>query len=115
MLSRLALKQKRGEMSYEDRCRLLNWQTLDKCREFLSLGQCYNSLPFSDFFELTKCNGTRAKHVYELYVKFAILNCYNYSFFVWVINVWNNLPKDVVHTGSLTLFCNRLRIYINVN
>ena len=39
--SRLALKQKRGEMSYEDRCRLLNWQTLEKRREFLSLIQCY--------------------------------------------------------------------------
>ena len=38
---RLALKQKRGEMSYEDRCRLLNWQTLEKRREFLSLVQCY--------------------------------------------------------------------------
>ena len=35
--SRLALKQKRGEMSYEVRCRLLNWQTLEKRREFLSL------------------------------------------------------------------------------
>ena len=39
--SRLALKQKRGEMSSEDRCRLLNWQTLEKRREFLSLVQCY--------------------------------------------------------------------------
>ena len=56
----MALKQKRGEMSYEDRCRLLNWQTLEKRREFLSLIQCYmivleiDSLPFSDLFELTK-------------------------------------------------------------
>ena len=39
--SRLALKEKRGEMSYEDRCRLLNWQTLEKRRELLSLVQCY--------------------------------------------------------------------------
>ena len=39
--SRLALKQKRGEMSYEDRCRLLNWQTLEKERELLSLVQSY--------------------------------------------------------------------------
>ena len=39
--SRLALKQKREEISYEDRCRLLNWQTLEKRRQFLSLVQCY--------------------------------------------------------------------------
>ena len=28
-------------MSYEDRCRLLNWQTLEKRRELLSIVQCY--------------------------------------------------------------------------
>ena len=84
--SRLALKQKRGEMSCEDRCRLLNWQTLEKRREFLSLIQCYkivlgiDSLHFSDFFELTKCNRTRANHDYKLYVKIAIVNCYKFFF-----------------------------------
>ena len=114
--SRLALKQKRGEMSYEDRCRLLNWQTLEKRREFLSLIQYYkivlgiDSLPFSDFFELTKCNRTRANHDYKLYVKIAIVNCYKFSFFVRIVNMWNNLPKDIVHAGSLTLFRNRLKI-----
>ena len=39
--SRLALRQKRGEMSYEHRCSLLKWQTLEKRREFLSLVQCF--------------------------------------------------------------------------
>ena len=119
--SRLALKQKRGEMSYEDRCRLLNWQTLEKRREFLSLIQCYkivlgiDSLPFSDVFELTKCNRTRANHNYKLYVKIAIVNCYKFSFFVRIVNMWNNLPKDIVHAGSLTLFRNRLKIYMNID
>lgn len=119
--SRLALKQKRGEMSYEDRCRLLNWQTLEKRREFLSLIQCYkivleiDSLHFSDFFELTKCNRTRANHDYKLYVKIAIVNCYKFSFFVRIVNMWNNLPKDIVHAGSLTLFRNRLKIYTNID
>ena len=119
--SRLALKQKRGEMSYEDRCHLLNWQTLEKRREFLSLIQCYkivleiDSLHFSDFFELTKCNRTRANHDYKLYVKIAIVNCYKFSFFVRIVNMWNNLPKDIVHAGSLTLFRNRLKIYMNID
>ena len=119
--SRLALKQMRGEMSYEDRCRLLNWQTLEKRREFLSLVQCYkivfgiDSLPFSDFFELTKCYRTRPNHDYKLYVKVAILNCYKYSFFVRIVNAWNNLPRDVVHVGSLTLFRNRLKIYMHID
>ena len=74
-----------------------------------------NSLPFSDFFKLTKCNRTRADHDYKLYVKVAILNSYKYSFFVRIVNTWNNLPKDVVHAGSLTLFRNRLRIHMNID
>ena len=28
--------------------------------------------------------------------------------------MWNNLLKDIVHAGSLTLFRNRLRIYMNM-
>ena len=49
------------------------------------------------------------------YVKVAILNCYKYSFFVPILNAWNNLLKDVVCAGSLTLFHNRLRIYMNID
>ena len=39
--SRLALKQKRGEMLYEQRCKLLKWDTLEKRRAHLSLVECY--------------------------------------------------------------------------
>ena len=82
--------------------------------------QCYkivlgiDSLLFSHFVERSKCNRARANHDFKLYVEVAILNCHKYSFFVRVVNVWNNLPKDVVHAGSLTLFRNRLRIYMNI-
>ena len=95
----------------------LRWSSLEKHREFLSLVQRYkiffgiDSLPFSDFFEISKCHLTRANHDYNFYVKVAILNCYKCSFFVWIVNAWNNLPKDVVHAGSLTLFHNRLNLY----
>ena len=86
-----------------------------------SFKKCYkivleiDSLHFSDFFELTKCNRTRANHDYKLYVKIAIVNCYKFSFFVRIVNMWNNLPKDIVHAGSLTLFRNRLKIYMNID
>ena len=55
-----------------------------QCATFL------DSLPFSDFFELTRCNRTRAYHDYKLYVKVTIPNCYKYSFFERIVNVWNN-------------------------
>ena len=102
--SRLALKQKSGEMSYEDRCRLLNWQTLEKRRECLSLVQCYNiifgieSLPFSDFFELTKFNRTRANHDYKLYLDFSlcIYNVLDSRFYFFILLFWGN-PLYRVH------------------
>ena len=35
--SRLALRQKRGEMSYEHRCSLLKWQTLENSAKRISI------------------------------------------------------------------------------
>ena len=52
--SRLALGQQRGEMEEEDRLRKLKWPTLETCRLFLSLVECYkivfgtNKLNFDD-------------------------------------------------------------------
>jgi len=40
--SRLALGQKRGEMDYEDRLKIINWPTLEKRRFFISLVECFN-------------------------------------------------------------------------
>ena len=54
--SRLALNQRKGNMSYEDRCKLLKWPTLSDRRTFLSLIECYKivfgfyHLKFEDFF-----------------------------------------------------------------
>ena len=54
--SRLALGQRRGDMEYEDRLKILNWPTLEKRRHYISLVECYktvfslNGLNLSDFF-----------------------------------------------------------------
>ena len=84
--SRHALRQKRGEMSYEQRCNLLKWQTLERWRsEFLSLVQCYNLvfgieyLSFLDFFEFASSTRARANHDYKLYLKRAVCNCYKFN------------------------------------
>ena len=76
-------QQKRGEMSYEQSCSLLKWQTLERRRESLSLVQCYKivfgieHLSFLDFFEFANSTRTRANHDYKLYLKRAVCNCYN--------------------------------------
>ena len=118
--SRLALRQKRGEMSYEHRCSLLKWQSLEKRREFLSLVQCYkivfgiDHLSFPDFFEFANSTRTRANHDYKLYLRRAVCNCYKYSFFVRIVGKWNDLPGHIVHAESLSVFRNRLKIYLNI-
>ena len=98
--SRLALKQRRGEMSYEDRCKILKWNTLEKRREFLSLVECYktvfglNGISFEEVFEYKQYRATRTNHTYTLYPKRPRINCFKYSFFVRIISLWNNLPRS---------------------
>jgi len=109
-------------MSYEDCCRLLNWQSLEKRRKLpLSFVQCYKIVfgtdgpPFSDFFEFIKRNQTRAINDCKLHLKLATRNCYKNSFFVKIVKDWNVLPNNVVHAGSLTLFRERLKTYMIFN
>ena len=107
--SRLALNQREGDMSYEDRCKLLNWPTLSDRKTFLSLVECYEivfgfyHLKFEDFFDFATTRSTRANHQYKLYVKTAKLNCYKHSFFVRIVELWNELPGDIVEADSFQL------------
>ena len=57
-----------------------------------------------DFYEITMCNRPRANHDYKLYVKVAIPNCYIYSFFVRIVNVWNNSLNYDMQITFLILF-----------
>ena len=62
--SRLALNQRKGYMSYEDRCKLLKWPTLSDRRTYLSLIECYKvvfgfcHLKFEDFFDFATTRST---------------------------------------------------------
>ena len=65
-VSRLALNQHKGVMSYEDRCKLLKRYTLSDRRTYLSLVECYKivfgcyHLKFKDFFDFATTRSTRA-------------------------------------------------------
>ena len=97
--SRLALNQRKGDMPYEDRCQLLNWPILSNRRTYLSLVECYKS--------------TRANHSYKLFIKPARQNCYKHSFFIGIIKLWNDLPKDIVEAGSFQSFKAKLKLYLD--
>ena len=71
--SRLALRQKRGDMPYEERCNILTWPLLSTRRTYFSLVECYkivfglSLLDFKEFFEFATVHSTRANHSYKLF------------------------------------------------
>lgn len=75
--SRIALGQRRQEMAYKERCKILKWNSFVQRRDFLSLVECYktvfnlNGLNFSDYFELCKNTKSRSNHPYKLQLKLA--------------------------------------------
>ena len=99
--SRIALGQKLREMSYEKRCILLNWNTLQNRREYLSVVECYktvfglNGLDFDDYFEFCRGKNTRANHPYKIQTKLGKVNSFKYSFFVRIVKDWNSLPNHL--------------------
>ena len=107
-------------MSYEDCCKLLQWNTLEERREYFSLIECYktvfdlNGINFNEVFECKKSKITRANHKYSLYTKLSRINCYKHSFFVRIVSAWNSLPKYVVEAGSLAVFKKELKKHINI-
>ena len=121
--SRIALNQRRQEMAYEERCKLLKWNSLVRRREFLSLVECYkivfnlNGLNFSDYFELCRNTKTRSNHPYKIQTKLAKLNCYKHSFFVKIIKSWNDLPCNVIDyrdRPNVKKFKLRLKNHMNI-
>ena len=121
--SRIALGQRRQEMAYEDRCKILKWNSLERRRDFLSLVECYkivfnlNGLNFSDYFELCRSTKTRSNHQYKIQTKLAKINCYKYSFFVKIIKFWKDLPSNVINchdSPNTKKFKLRLKNHMNI-
>ena len=65
---RIALGQKLREMLYEERCILLNWNTLQHRKEYLSVVEFYKTvwskwpIDLNDYFEFCRTKNTRANH-----------------------------------------------------
>ena len=120
---RIAVGQRRQEMAYKDRWKILKWNSLERRREFLSLVECYkvvlnlNGLNFSDYFELCRSTKMRSNYQYKIQTKLAKLICYKYSLFVLVIKFWNDLPSNVVNchdSPNINKFKLRLKNHMNI-
>ena len=119
--SRLALRQKGGDIQYEERCTILNWPLLSTRRTYFSLVECYkivfglSHLDFQEFFEFAKVHSTRANHSYKLCLKSSKINCFKHSFFfIRVVSYLNSLSKNIVKAGTLELFKSRLKSFLKL-
>ena len=107
-------------MSYQERCTLLKWGTLEKRRTYQSLVECYktvfnlNGISFHEVSDYKFTNKTRVNHKYTLYTKLLRLDCYKHSFFVRIIKLWNDLPHDVAEAENLTKFKKQLKNHMNM-
>ena len=120
--SRIALEQKRREMSYEERCESLGWSTLERRREYFSLVECYktvfelNGLECRDYFEFCN-NNTRSK----IHLKYArnqqkCRNAFKYSFFMRIIKECNNLPHHLFGNDiNINKFKYNLKKWMNIS
>ena len=103
------------DMSYEERLKFLKWPTLQQRRLFLSLTECYKTInrlngpDASAFFTIAHDIGPlRANHRFKLKFASANLHSLKYSFFMRIIDEWNNLPKEIAEAENLNTFKNRL-------
>ena len=101
--------------SYEDRLKRVKWPTLEKRRTLSSLTECYktinglNCLNPHEFFNFAdKYRPLRSNHRFKLKMKSAKLNCYKHSFFLRIVNLWNNLRKETAEAKDLRTFRNKL-------
>ena len=96
----------------------LKWPTLQQRRLFSSLTECYktinslNGLDPSKFFTFARvCQPLKANHRFKLKSVSATLNSFN-IFFIRIIDIWNNLPKEIADVANLNIFTSKLRRYL---
>ena len=98
-------------MSYEECLMFLKWSTLQQRRLFSSLTECYktinrlNRLDPSAFFTFAHDFWPLgANHRFKLKFAFATSNSFKHSFFIRIIDKWNNLPKEIAEAENLNTF-----------
>lgn len=104
-----------NDMLYEDWLKWFKWLILEKRRILLLFIECYkiiNGLNCLNLYELfdfvDKYRLLRFSYCFKFKMKFVKLNCYKYFFFFCIVNLWNNLRKEIVEVKDLRIFRNKL-------
>ena len=105
--------------SYQDRLRILGIDSLQKRScvfnlvELLKIIDNLSPLNFDDFFfSFVEHNSTRG-HQYKLAKKYSQLDCHKYFFANRIVNVWNELPDEIVLSDSLYSFKRKVSSYVS--
>ena len=64
----------------------------------------YPGITFDKFFIFVSVRSTRANHSYKLYVNPERVHSYKHSFFICMIRIWSDSPRDFMEADNLQLF-----------
>ena len=103
--------------NYKTRCQKLELQSLESRRKLYDLIMCYKiihekiELRKEEFFKLATYNKTRSNSSLKIYKPDARIDARKFFFSNRIIDMWNNLPNEVVNAKSEKIF----KIMINFN
>jgi hypothetical protein len=104
-----------GFLSYTERLTRLNLISLELRRLHTDLLMCYKivfgivTVNFDDFFKVSPCTITRG-HSYKLYRQRGDINARENFFSQRIVNVWNNLPSDMIDFSSFATFKRTIKL-----
>jgi len=82
-----------------------------RCSRHAKIGTLVTLVPENpqEFFNFAdNFRPLRSNHRFKLKIRAAKLNSYKYSFFIRIINLWNNLSKEIAEAENLRTFKKKL-------
>ena len=87
-------------------------QMLQRCECYKTINRLNGLDPQELFIFADKFRQLRSNHCFKLKTRSAKLNSYKYSFFIRIINLWNNLPKEIAEADNLGTFKKYLKKHV---
>ena len=99
----------------------LSWETLETRRIKASLHMFYKmfnhiaNIPFDQYTKLSAITTTRHSHQSKLIPMSCKKNASKFSFLSRTIPIWNQLPEEIINSGSLESFKNKLDKHFQIH
>jgi hypothetical protein len=102
-----------SSISYPERLKLLGLESLQIRRLKCDLATCFKiitrviDVPFNDFFTYSTYLTTRG-HCRKLFKQQSRIDVRKFNFSNRIVDIWNNLPSEVVEATNINIFKSRL-------